>query len=293
MKKIKIAVLGKNGQLAKKLTQNLTNTKFLLKNISSKEINFNQKNINFKKILKFKPHIIINCFAYTEVDKSEINKRECNMVNNLSLLSLSKICKENDILLIHFSTDYIFNGKTKKLIDEKQKYAPVNFYGYSKSQGEKKIIKSKCKYLILRIGWTYSEFGKNFLKTVIYCLNRGKKLHIINDQYGCPTSLKMVTDFVEYFILNYDLKAFKSDIVNLCANGYTSWYNYAMIIQKIILRKKKLVYPISSKNYNSIAKRPKFSILDNTKLNKKYKFSTKNWEFYVNHMLKEKALLKL
>lgn len=293
MKKNNIVVLGKFGQLAKSIKENIKIQNVNIKFLSSNNINFLNKNFNLRSIKKFNPKIIINCFAYTQVDKAEIEKKKANLINNIALKKLAHYCKKNKVFLIHFSTDYIFSGKKKNFL-EKDKHAPINYYGYTKSMGEKKIISSKCKYLILRISWTYSKYGNNFLKTICKNLNRNKKMKIVNDQLGCPTSLKMVCDFLRYIILIYFKdKLNLPDIVNISPKGKTSWYKYAKFIERNIYSKSNSIKSISSKKFKSNAKRPRCSKLNNTKLIKKYKFKVQNWMYYLKDTFKkDKEYLK-
>ena len=174
MKK-KIIILGENGQLAKSLIFIFKKNKIKYKNISSSVIDFNYPSKIIKKLQNYNPEIIINCFAYTNVDQAEIDKKKCYKINVKSLEVLANFCKNRNIFLIHFSSDYIFSSKIKKPIIEDAITNPINFYGKTKLIGEKKIINSNCKYLIFRLSWTYSIFGNNFLKTITKKLNKKKK----------------------------------------------------------------------------------------------------------------------
>ena len=297
MKK-KIIILGKYGQLAKSLNSNFKKHKINHINISSEKIDFNYPSKIEKKLLKYNAQIIINCSAYTNVDKAEVEKKKCLRINVKSLEKLAKYCKKNNIFLIHFSSDYIFNSKVKKPITENAKTNPINYYGKSKLHGEKKIVNSNCKYLILRLSWTYSIFGNNFVKTIIKNLNKRKKIKIVSDQFGTPTNLEFVSNIILKFIkliLSNNIE--DKNIFNISSNRTTNWYDFAKLIEKKIYPKRtSLISKIKSKHYKTLAKRPFYSKLSNKKLKfylKSYKFTS--WDYLLASFIKrhKKKLLKI
>lgn len=288
MKK-KILILGQNGQLAKTLANKFKKNKVPYKSISSKKLNFLYPNKIKDRLKKYNFDIIVNCFAYTNVDRSEIEKKKTFKINCQSVEKLSTFCKDKNILLIHFSTDYIFDGKFKTPILEHSKQQPLNYYGFTKARSEKSIIKSGCKYLIFRISWTYSLYGKNFVKTIINKLKEGKKFEVVDDQYGCPTNLD---HFVEILIkvikLHLKQGSDSSYIFNYSHNGVTNWFKFAKLIEKILYPKlKSLITPISSKNLSSLAKRPIYSKLSNKKLSKFLKIKQDSWDFHLKNFLEK------
>ena len=195
--KNKILILGKNGQLAQSLISQFKKKKINVKSISSKELDFNNPKKISEFLIKKNFEIIINCFAYTKVDAAEKDRSKCKNINEVSPMHLAKFCEQNDKLLIHFSTDYIFSKKKKLPILENEKTNPINFYGLTKLNGERAIINSKCNFLIFRLSWTYSKYGTNFLKTMIKLLKNNKKINVVGDQVGCPTNLDFVSSIVE------------------------------------------------------------------------------------------------
>jgi dTDP-4-dehydrorhamnose reductase len=296
--KKKIIILGKNGQLAKSLTHAFKKHKFDHKNISSTIIDFNKPSEVKKKLEKYKPLIIINCFAYTNVDEAENDKKKCFNINVNSLSVLADFCRRNKIFLIHFSSDYIFDSKIKKPLLENSIPKPINYYGKTKLLGEKKIIHSKCKYFIFRLSWTYSIFGNNFLKSITRKLNNKNKIKVISDQLGCPTNLEFVSEIMIEFIKLIFLGNIKSqNIFNISSEKTTSWYKFAKLIEKSIYPKRKtIISKTFSYDYKSLAKRPYYSKLSNRKLKsilKNYKF--KSWDdLAISFIQKNKReLLKL
>lgn len=284
MKK-KILIFGKKGQLAQSLNKNLKKKYYIFTFLSSKDCDFENYN-NIIPILKnYSPDLIINCSAYTNVDKAEIEKKKSKLINEIAVAKIAKYCGEKKIFLIHFSTDYIYN-RPKKYgpINENSKKIPINYYGKTKLDGEKKIIESKCDYIILRISWTYSIFGNNFVKFIIKNLKEKNNIQVVNDQFGCPTNLDILGTFI-YILINkvFHKKIKKSQIINYSHNGLTSWYKLAKKIRQHLfpISYNNLINPISSKNLKRIAKRPKYSKLSNLKLRKFYKKKIHSWDFYL------------
>ena len=287
----KILILGKKGQLAQSLINFFKKRKIKFKTLSSNELNFlDPKKINNKlNSINFK--ILINCFAFTNVDLAEIEKKKCKLINATSVKKIADYCKLNDKVLIHFSTDYVFNKIKKIPITEKQNHSPINYYGKTKSLSESYIISSECKFLIFRISWTYSKYGKNFVKTVVKKLKNGEKLRVIDDQYGCPTNLDYVCLIVYKFLLLIKKKKYQTkDIWHISHKGVTNWYLFAKEIQNYFSYSKdpNKIYSIKSKDYKSLAKRPKYSKLSSNKLDNFLGITVKDnhWKIQLNKFMK-------
>ena len=181
---MKILILGSAGQLGASFQ----------KEYEGEAVFFNHSNLDIcnyddleNKLTSLKPNVIINCAAYTNVDKSENETNTCFEVNARSLEFISKISKNLKIFLVHFSTDYIFSGDKKLPYTEHDAPSPLNFYGESKLAGENFIKESGCNYMILRISSVYSEYGKNFFKTIVKKLKNNEDLSIVSNQYMSPT----------------------------------------------------------------------------------------------------------
>jgi len=285
--KIKVLILGSTGQLGSALNNLLKKDKKLKLIKLKKEIdNLNIK--NYLNKIQTKVDIIINCIAYTDVEKSNTDKKKTLLLNKEFPNYLAKYCKINDTILIHFSTDFVFSTKSKIKISENSKYSPINFYGYSKMMGEKCIIRSNAKYLIFRTSWLYSRKRKNFLKTILTKIRERKKLHVISDNYGIPTSTKFIVDFFKTNFKQFLNESNQKQIFHLVPNGYCSWYEFSLEIHKVFFpkRKNETIYPISYKKYFSKIKRPVYSILSNKKI--KYFFNCKvlSWKNYLKYYKK-------
>ena len=205
---------------------------------------------------------IINCAAFTLVDKAEDEPDKAKAINVLGLGNLIKISELQKIKLIHISTDYVFNGLGQEELKEDHKPDPLGVYGKTKLQGENLIMNSKGQAIVIRTSWLFSPFGNNFVKTILNLSRSNQKISVINDQYGKPT---YGLDLAEVIIkLINSSKSFNNKIYHFSNEGVTSWYYFAKSIIELSDSKSILV-PIKSFEYSSKAIRPKNSVL-NTEL---------------------------
>ena len=282
-KKIKILITGKNGQLARTIVNQLKN-KYNFYSYSKKKVDITKR----KDLLKLSLNnsvILINTAAYNDVESSEINKKDAIKTNYLAIKHLKKICDKNNIFFIHFSTDYVFNGK-KRLYGENSKVNPINQYGKSKANGEKFLLDSKTNnYVILRLSWVYSNIGKNFYTKIITLIKKRKKISVVNDQFGVPTSTKFISFYLDKIIQNIVHKKKMSLIYHLTPNGKTTWYEFSVLILNFFNKTNKYkfnsvkIIPKKSDFINK-ANRPLYSILNSEKIQKKLKIKFKNWKYY-------------
>lgn len=277
--KSKIGIIGSNGQIGRSICRLLSKKYHIYKIPRSKcDLYKQKKTINHLK--KNKYDILINAAAFTNVDKCEIERKKSEMINSKSLFHISKICKKNGTLLIHYSTDYVFNGKKKLPYNEKDKCDPINHYGKTKLLGEQIIQNSGCIFLILRTSWVYGPNGRNFINKIVEKINLNENLKVISDQYGVPNSSEFIADMTAALIKN----KIKNEIINVTSDGKTSWYQLSKEILKYLKLKKDIdikIEKITSKQANFIAKRPLYSKLSNQKL-KKFVQNKKilSWEKY-------------
>lgn len=239
----------------------------------------------FNFIEKEKPDVVINSSAYTAVDNAEdIDQKENVLkINSEGVLFLSEVCSKNNIIFIHYSTDYVFDGNNQNGYKEDDKTnGPVNHYGYSKYLGEQNILNTALSnpnfnYYILRISWLYGKNGKNFVKTMISLSETKPELNIINDQHGSPTYTVDVAKRTRYILEN----KLEKGIYHSTNEGFTTWYEFT----KEIFRLKNIttkVNPINSDQYPTKAKRPMFSMLINTKIEPKMRL----WQEALEDFLK-------
>ena len=279
---MKVLILGSGGQLGKSLLSTLSNNE-LYSCIFLNRIEFDLSNTEFivQKIKKYNPNIIINCAGYTQVDLAEDNKVLADTINNLAVMKIAQACKEINCIFIHISTDYVFDGEAKKPYKEDAKTNPNTIYGKTKLNGEISIIESGCKYIIIRTSWVFSESGKNFLKTILNLLKKENKINVVNDQIGCPTYAIELAKAIKKIILKIITDKFHGGIFHFSSNEEISWFDFANYIHKKYQTYDEVsckVLPIDSSKFKVKAKRPKYSVLDSSKIKKIYDIHHPKWK---------------
>ena len=220
----------------------------------------------------FLPDVIINCSAYTAVDDCEDHEEEARAVNETGVKNLALVTKEIDAVLVHISTDYVFDGCGTRPYTEGDKPNPVSAYGRSKALGEKAVTDTLDRYFIIRTAWLYGE-GKNFVKTMISLSEKNKTLRVVSDQIGSPTSAAELARFIVYLI-----QTDKYGIWHGVCDGSTSWYELTKEIMRLMGKEEVEVLPITTEEYPTKAKRPHFSVLSNEKLHSETDFKIKSWK---------------
>lgn len=221
-----------------------------------------------------KPDIIFNCGAYTAVDKAECEKELAFKINHLAVKLIARYTKENNIKLIHISTDYVFDGFSSLALNEKAKTNPINVYGESKLAGEIACIKENPQSVIIRTSWVYSKFGNNFVKTMQRLMQERDEIAVVNDQVGSPTH---AADLAKIMMIIIEFSNWIPGIYNYSNEGEISWYEFALSIKELGQYKCK-VKGISSSSYPTPAKRPNFSLLDKTKIKTVYNLEIPNYK---------------
>lgn len=279
-KKHKIMVTGANGQLGKEL-QDICNRFpgfefFFLSKTDLPIHHFDLVRTFFKSI---KPDFCINCAGYTAVDRAEAEKDLAFQVNGEAVGILAAICKENQARLIHFSTDYVFDGMSTIPYTEEFPANPINAYGASKLEGEKQALQLDPSSIIIRSSWIYSSYGKNFVKTMMKLMEERSEVCVVNDQIGSPT---YAADLSEVIMKIISEKLTLKDnsvhgIYNYSNDGVISWYEFALAIKEIS-GYSCIVQPVSTHEYPTIANRPSFSVLDKTKIQEELGIKLKDWK---------------
>jgi len=281
---MKILITGANGMLAKDLIEVLSSdNELLLTDKDTLDIT-DEGEVNYF-LYKNEPDLVINCAAYTLVDQAEeLTERDLVWdINSIGVYNLSKYCAYNNIKFVQYSTDYVFDGKKKDgYVEEDEPSNPVNLYGTTKLKAEEYIMKfaqerKNFVYYIFRISWLYGKGGKNFVDTMLNLAKDKKELNIINDQFGSPTYTLDVAKRTKY-ILDKNLA---KGIYHLTNEGETTWYQFASQIFKSRKINIKL-NPIKSSEYKTLAKRPKYSLLLNTKIEPKMRMWSLALEDYLN-----------
>lgn len=235
---------------------------------------------------KEKPDVVINCAAYTAVDKAEEEPRLATETNDLAVAQLARIARENDTFLIHFSTDYVFDGNRKTPYRESDMTNPLSVYGSTKREGEKHVL-AIDKSLVLRVSWLFSTFGKNFLKTMIKLGKERSELAVVNDQLASPTYARLLAGDVLQIIESWSAEKLKPyGLFHYSHEGTASWFDFA---EYIFLKTNIDVHlkPVSTSEFKTTAQRPLFSKLDNTAWKSTFQRPTTSWKEATDQCIKD------
>jgi len=284
MNKPNILITGANGQLGSEIRELSEKYiyNFFFTSKDNLDVTCTEKIKNF--IEKNRIDTIINCAAYTAVDKAEEEIEISNKINHLAVENLALIAKEKKIKFIHVSTDYVFDGTSSKPYNEDGITNPQTTYGKTKLDGENKILKVDLpNSIIIRTSWVYSFYGKNFLKTIINLAKTKNKISVIYDQVGTPTYAKDLAKTILDIIPKINNN--KTEIFHYSNEGVTSWFDFA----KEIIYINKLnckINPIETKDYPTLAKRPHYSLLNKNKIKTEFKIDIPYWKDSLNECLK-------
>jgi len=269
----KILVFGANGQLGQCLQQ-IAGERNISLIIPEKEIsdirNMSALSSLFERI---KPEKVINAAAYTAVDQAEEEIDTCRAINRDGAANLATLCKEHNSILIHVSTDFVFGGDQVSLLKEEEVTNPIGVYGLTKLEGELAIQEIWEKHFILRTSWLYSEYGNNFVKTMLRLGRERKELNIIADQIGSPTYAMDLAGMI-FEILASGNSAY--GVYHMSNEGAISWYDFAKGIFDLKEMDVK-VNPIPTTAYPTKARRPPFSVMDKTKIKQTFQQTIPYW----------------
>ena len=220
---------------------------------------------------------IINCAAYTNVDKAETDEVLCELLNAKAVENLALAMKEVDGLLVHVSTDYVFGGDPYNTpCKEEQKGTPTGVYGRTKLQGEENILATGCKHVIIRTAWLYSEFGKNFVKTMLDLTSTKPQLRVVFDQAGTPTYAYDLARAIHEIVSQRKYEG-NDGIYHYSNEGVCSWYDFTKVIAKYAGHTNCDIQPCHSEEFPSPVKRPAYSVLDKTKIKQTFGVKVPYW----------------
>ncbi|QIC77675.1 dTDP-4-dehydrorhamnose reductase [Acinetobacter indicus] len=293
---MKILLLGKNGQVGWELQRSLAPL--------GEVISLDRNGLNqwcgdlskpdqiYQTIVDIAPNIVVNASAYTAVDLAETEQDMANLINHVAVGKIAEACAQIKALLVHYSTDYVFDGEGTSIFNETDTLKPLNVYGQTKALGEQAIQNAQCNYLIFRTSWVFAQKGKNFLKTMLTLSQQREELSIIDDQIGAPTSAELIADVSAHAIVQTLRDQTKIGIYHLVASGETSWFEYANYIFE---QAKNLgvnlaiqqVNPIPTAAYPTPAKRPHNSRLNNQKIQHAFQIYLPDWKVHVQRTVVE------
>jgi dTDP-4-dehydrorhamnose reductase len=274
----KILITGKNGQVGWELQRALC-TIGDVSALDSREMNLANPDSIVQAIRHAKPDIIINAAAYTAVDLAEKERDLAMAVNGTAPGIIAEEAKKIGALLIHYSTDYVFNGRSEQPYSEEDSTDPINIYGHSKLMGERAIQDVGGDYLILRTSWVYASRGKNFLLTMLRLGKEKDQLRVVNDQHGAPTWSRLIAQASTQMLLRYQGQR---GIYHLTCSGKTDWHAFAKEIFELNQRltpgnRTPELIAIPTSGYPTPAKRPEFSVLSNRKVRETFSVEMPSW----------------
>lgn len=234
-----------------------------------------------------KPSHVINCAAYTAVDKAEDDVDLCRKVNKDGAANIAKLCNTYGATLVHVSTDFVFEGNGHELLKEDDIAEPINIYGLTKLEGEQDVTAALTEHFIIRTSWLYSEYGNNFVKAMLKFGAERDELNVIADQVGTPTYAidlaGAILDIIESENTNYGIYHYSNE-------GVTSWYDFAMGIFDISQTQVK-VNPIPTSQYPTRAVRPKFSVMDKTKIKTSFDLTIPYWRNSLEKCIEQLSII--
>jgi dTDP-4-dehydrorhamnose reductase len=270
-----ILVTGSNGQLGSELRAvSSLYPQYRFQFFSREEFPIDEPETMSRIFEQVHPAYLVNCAAYTAVDKAESEIQQAEKINGTAVGSLASICREQGTRFIHISTDYVFNGSASEPLKETDAVDPVNAYGASKLKGEEQAMQQNPQSLIIRTSWVYSVYGKNFVKTMMRLMQERPSISVVEDQVGSPTN---AADLAETIMKIIGSGKWLPGIYHFSNEGVISWFEFAVEIKNLIGADCQ-VQPIVTAQYPTPARRPHYSVLDKSKIKSAYGIELKNWK---------------
>ncbi|WP_223584171.1 dTDP-4-dehydrorhamnose reductase [Sphingobacterium sp. GVS05A] len=279
---MKILVTGASGQLGseiKELSINYIDDTFIF--LDRVEMPLDDLSQVLRVVENVNPDLIVNCGAYTAVDKAESEAELVDIINHQAVATMARWAKQNNRKLIHISTDYVFQGNSSTPLKEDEPTNPINIYGLTKQKGEEAVVFSGADAIIIRTAWVYSTYGTNFVKTMIRLMIERDEISVIADQIGSPT---YAHDLAQIILKITHSDRWEKGIYHFSNEGEISWYNFAMAIRELHGLDCR-INPISTEQYPTPARRPNYSLLDKEKIRETFKLMIPDWKDSLTHML--------
>lgn len=282
----KILVTGANGQLAqclKDASESLDKNKYVFLFLNKEQFDVSNKDLIESYFFSNKVDCVVNCAAYTAVDKAEEEVEKAFQINADAVGNLARECAEQGADFIHISTDYVFHGMSSIPFTEEDSPQPINVYGKSKLEGERLAIEHNPKAIIIRTAWVYSQYGNNFMKTMLRLFAERDELSIVSDQKGTPTNANDIANAILKIIQTENKTA---GIYHFTNAGETTWFNFAETIKELSNSNVNLK-PIPTSAYPTPAKRPQYSVLDTAKIQGIYGVEVPEWKESLNKEIED------
>lgn len=273
---MKILVTGSNGQLGREL-QRAVPSEWSVTAIGTADCDITDSAAVATLIEGLRPDVVVNCAAYTAVDKAEMERETADAVNWLAVENMARVAARNDVALIHISTDYVFDGTKHKPYNESDPTAPINYYGASKLRGEEAVRESGCRGVVIRVQWLYSPYGKNFMRTMLRLAEQQSEVRVVADQYGAPTAADdlatMIVKILPKVVADRELRG---EIFHFAAAGRAAWSDFAEEIFRVAECDCRAV-AITTDDYPTAARRPRNSVLDCSKICERFGVEQPDW----------------
>lgn len=283
---LKILLIGYRGQIGWELNTSLQTLGYVTA-LDLPEIDLAKSEGMREKIRGIKPNLIVNAAAYTLVDRAEEEPELARLINTQAPAVMAEEAEYLRASLVHYSTDYVFDGKKAKAYTEADCPNPLNVYGRTKLEGDKLIQSADIPCLILRTGWVYGGRGKNFLLTILRLAMKNQEIRVVNDQIGCPNWSRMIANVTTHILAQGigDINGFlisRGGLYNLSAEGQVSWFDFANSILANYMEKERLktqrLIPVSTDEYPTFAKRPAYSALNTSAIRDAFGIHLPGWE---------------
>lgn len=281
---MRIAILGKNGQVGQACLQCFASHELLALGRHDSGGDLTNPSSLIERLEAFSPDIIINAAAYTAVDRAESDVKAAFDINVIAPEAIAKFAKQKGLFFIHLSTDYVFDGCQEKAYTEDQGSRPLNVYGLSKLEGEKAVLKVNPDAIILRLTWVHSETHRNFITSLLHWFKGQKKISVVDDQFGIPTSANEVARglcrIVEYY---EQARPFKRGLYHFASEGACSRYECAQYVKDLLVEKRLISEDFTIQNVKSDqfflpARRPTRAILEHSKFDTAFNFVSQHWQ---------------
>lgn len=279
----RILLLGGSGQVGSDLQQILPEFSEVL-SPARRQVDLLDQDKLRSSVRDFQPEIIVNAAAYTAVDRAEKEPEVADAINNSAPATLAEVAAETGALLVHYSTDYVFDGTKSGPYVEADRVNPLNVYGRTKAAGERAITSSGCKHFVFRTSWVYSHRGSNFVLTILRLARERDELRIVSDQIGAPSSSRSIAEATAQVLKSCMLggRSFSSGIYHMTDQGHTSWFGFAEHILKnshaILGSSRPKLTPIPTSEYPTPARRPHNSLLSCARLLSEFAITMPSWQ---------------
>ena len=273
---LNILITGANGQLGSSLRQlgSVSPNNYLATDVA--ELDITDAGAVLQTVKEQRIDVIVNCAAYTNVERAEEDEARADLLNHKAAAYLAAAAKETDATLIHVSTDYVFDGTAHTPYTEDGTPSPLGAYGRTKLAGERAVMASGCRYLIFRTAWLYSEYGNNFLKTMLRLTSERDTLQVVFDQIGTPTYAGDLA-LALFSIIESERYAGNEGVYHFTDEGVCSWYDFATEIAAAAGHDKCRIIPCHTSEFPTKATRPAYSVLDKTKFKETFRMDIPHW----------------